>query len=113
MIIIIISKHTNQNTLFQDKTTERYFHTRQVKDAYIWFMARIKNKTGAYYVINIKAKTFSHTYQIRHSGEGLLITPAEHSKLRGFYVKHNEKVFQGKGILHGLFGQIPLLNILF
>ena len=54
-----------------------------------------------------------HTYQIQHSGEGLLITPAEHSKLRGFYVKHDDKVFQGKGILHGLFGQIPLLNLLF
>lgn len=54
-----------------------------------------------------------HTYQIRHSGEGLLITPAEHNKIRGFYVKHGEKIFQGKGILHGLFGQIPLLNILF
>ena len=66
MIIIIISKHTNQNTLFQDKTTERYFHTRQVKDAYIWFMARIRsyqNKTGAYDVINIKAKTFSNKNQ--------------------------------------------------
>ena len=54
-----------------------------------------------------------HTYQIRHSGEGLVITPVEHSKLRGFYVKHGDKVFQGKGILHGLFGKIPLLNILF
>ena len=54
-----------------------------------------------------------HTYQIRHSGEGLLITPAEHSKLRGFYVKHKGNVYQGKGVLHSLFGQIPLLNILF
>ena len=35
-----------------------------------------------------------HTYQIRHSGEGLLITPAEHNKIRGFYVKHGEKYFK-------------------
>ena len=54
-----------------------------------------------------------HTYQIRHMGEGLVITPAEHSNIKGFYVKHGEKIFQGKGILHGLFGKIPLLNILF
>ena len=37
-----------------------------------------------------------HTYQIRRSGKGLLITPAEHSKLRGFYVKHGDKIFQVK-----------------
>ena len=54
-----------------------------------------------------------HTYQINHSGEGLLITPTEHGKTRGFYVKHNGNIYQGKGILHGLFGKIPLLNILF
>ena len=54
-----------------------------------------------------------HTYQIRHTGEGLLITPVDHSKTRGFYVRHEGKVYQGKGLLHGLFGKIPLLNILF
>ena len=54
-----------------------------------------------------------YTYQIRHMGEGLLITPAKASKLKGFYVKHNGHVYQGKGILHGLFGKIPLSNILF
>ena len=54
-----------------------------------------------------------YTYHIRHMGEGLLITPAKASKLCGFYVKHDGRVYQGKGILHGLFGKIPLLNILF
>ena len=54
-----------------------------------------------------------HTYQIRHSGEGLLITPAEHCNARGFYVKHEGRIYQGEGLLHGLFGKIPLLNILF
>ena len=55
------------------------------------------------------------TVQIRHNGEGgLVLTPAEHTKkLRGFYVKHDGKVYQGKGLLHGLFGQIPILNLLF
>ena len=54
-----------------------------------------------------------HTYQIRHTGEGLLITPVDHDKTRGFYIKHGNDVYQGKGLLHGLFGKIPLLNILF
>ena len=54
-----------------------------------------------------------HTYQIRHTGEGLLITPVDHYKTRGFYVKHEDKIYQGKGILHGLFGKIPLLNLFF
>ena len=54
-----------------------------------------------------------HTYQIRHTGEGLLITPVDHAKTRGFYIKHGDNVYQGKGLLHGLFGKIPLLNILF
>ena len=53
------------------------------------------------------------TYQIQKSGEGLLVTPAAHSKLRGFYVKHAGHVYKGEGLLHGLFGQIPLLNLLF
>ena len=54
-----------------------------------------------------------HTYQIRHMGEGLLITPVEHSKIDGFHVKHGKKIFQGRGILHRLFGKIALLNSLF
>ena len=54
-----------------------------------------------------------HTYQITHSGEGLVIKPVEHRKIRGFYVKHGEQVYRGKGVLHSLFGQIPLFNILF
>ena len=53
------------------------------------------------------------TYQIRSSGEGLVITPVPHSKIQGFYVKHDDDIYQGKGILHGLFGKIPLLNLLF
>ena len=55
----------------------------------------------------------NHTYQIRQSGEGLMITPVEHQKMQGFYVRHGEKIFKGKGILHALFGQLPLLNLLF
>ena len=54
-----------------------------------------------------------YTYLIRHMGEGLIIKPAEHSNIRGFYVKHNGDIYQGKGILHNLLGSIPLLNILF
>ena len=54
-----------------------------------------------------------HTYQITHSGEGLVIKPVAHRKIRGFYVKHGEHEYRGKGILHSLLGQIPLLNILF
>ena len=54
-----------------------------------------------------------HTYQITHSGEGLVIKPVGHRKIRGFYVKHGEHEYRGKGILHSLLGQIPLLNILF
>ena len=41
-----------------------------------------------------------HTYQIRHTGEGLLITPADHCKTSRFYVKHGDNVYQGKGLLH-------------
>ena len=54
-----------------------------------------------------------HTYQITHSGEGLIIRPAQQRKLEGFYVKHGEHEYKGAGILHSLLGQIPLLNILF
>ncbi len=54
-----------------------------------------------------------HTYHIKHTGEGILITPVEHKKTVGFYVKHGDKVYQGERLLHRLFGQIPLLNILF
>ena len=33
---------------------------------------------------------------------------------RGFYVKVGDKTYhKGSGLLHGLFGKIPLLNILF
>ena len=54
-----------------------------------------------------------HTYQIQHAGEGLVIKEVPHCKIRGFYVKHNDDIYQGRGILHGLFGKIPLLNLLF
>ena len=54
-----------------------------------------------------------YTYHLRHMGEGLVITSAPHSKIRGLYIKHGGNVYQGAGILHGLFGKIPLLNILF
>ena len=53
-----------------------------------------------------------HTYQIRQHGEGLTFTPVEHQNRKGFYVKKDDKIFQGKGILHDLFGKIPLLNLL-
>ena len=49
-----------------------------------------------------------HTYQIQHAGEGLLIKAEPHSKIRGFYVKHDDRIYQGRGILHELFGEIPL-----
>ena len=54
-----------------------------------------------------------HTYQIQHTGEGLVIKAVPHRKIRGFYVKHDDQIYQGRGILHGLFGKIPLLNLLF
>ena len=53
------------------------------------------------------------TYQVQKSGEGLMITPTAHSKLRGFYVRHDGHVYKGEGLLHGLFGQVPILNLLF
>ena len=48
-----------------------------------------------------------HTYQIMHSGKGLVNTPVEHRKIQGLYVKHDENINRGKGVLHSLFGQIP------
>ena len=49
------------------------------------------------------------TYQITHSGEGLVITLVEHRKIQGLHVKHGEHLYRGKGVLHSLFGRIPLL----
>ena len=50
-------------------------------------------------------------------GDGLVLYPVKNENIKGFYVKHQGKVYQegqvGAGILHGLFGKIPLLNILF
>ena len=46
-----------------------------------------------------------HTYQIQHAGEGLLNKAVPHGKIRGFYVKHDDQIYQGQGILHGLFGK--------
>ena len=61
-----------------------------------------------------KAKMFlgkrGRTYCIRYMGKELLIALAEASKLRGFYVKYQDRVYQGKEILHELFDKIPLLN---
>ena len=54
-----------------------------------------------------------HTYQMRHIGEGLVITPVEHGKTRGLYIKHKGRLYQGEGILHSIFKSIPLLNIFF
>ena len=54
------------------------------------------------------------TYRFRHSGEGLVVTHAPDTGERGFYVKVGDKTYhKGSGLLHGLFGKIPLLNILF
>ena len=51
------------------------------------------------------------------TGNGLVLRPVKSKNIKGFYVKHEGKVYQenelGSGILHGLFGKIPLLNILF
>ena len=50
-------------------------------------------------------------------GDGLVLYPVKNEKIKMFYVKHQGRVYQedelGAGILHGLFGKIPLLNILF
>ena len=47
--------------------------------------------------------------QARHIfRQGLLIKAVPHSKIRGFYVKHDDRIYQGRGILHELFGEIPL-----
>ena len=54
-----------------------------------------------------------HTYQIQHAGEGLVIKEVPHCKIRGFYVKHDDNVYQGRGLLHGLVDKIPLLNLIF
>ena len=54
-----------------------------------------------------------HMYQIQHAGEGLKIKEVPHCHISGFYVKHGDDIYQGEGILHDLFGKIPLSNILF
>ena len=50
-------------------------------------------------------------------GDGLVLRPVKNGNIKGFSVKHDGKLYQenevGAGILHGLFGKIPLLNILF
>ena len=54
-----------------------------------------------------------HTYQVRRTGEGLItFKPLPYEKIKGFYVRSDDKVYQGKGILHDLFGKIPLLNLI-
>ena len=51
-----------------------------------------------------------HTYQKQHAGEGLLIKAVPHGKIRGFYVKQNEQIYQGEGILHGLIGKSTFIE---
>ena len=53
-----------------------------------------------------------HTYQIRRNGEGIKIDPIPFQQIKGFYVKNDDKIYQGKGILYDLFGKIPILNLL-
>ena len=56
----------------------------------------------------------NHTYRVRrHAGDGLVIKQVLHQKIQGFYIKHKDSIYQGRGILHNILGQIPLLNILF
>ena len=56
----------------------------------------------------------NHTYRVRrHAGDGLVIKQVPHQKIQGFYIKHKDSIYQGRGILHNILGQIPLLNILF
>ena len=48
-------------------------------------------------------------------GNGLLLTPVEHDKYNGLYVKHEGQVYKGKGMLLGPnspFKNIPLLNLI-
>ena len=54
-----------------------------------------------------------HTYQIRRTGEGIItFNPLPYENIKGVYVRGGDKVYQGKGILHDLFGKIPILNLL-
>ena len=54
-----------------------------------------------------------HIYQIRRTGEGLItFQPLPYEKIKGFYVRNGDNIYQGKGILHDLFGKIPILNLL-
>ena len=51
-----------------------------------------------------------HTYQILHSGEGLLFKPVEHQKIKGFYVKHGEHLYRGNGLFANFVKSIPFLG---
>jgi len=51
-----------------------------------------------------------HTFQITHSGEGIMFKPVEHQKIQGFYVKHGEHLYRGKGFFGDFVKSIPLLG---
>ena len=50
------------------------------------------------------------TYQITHSGEGLMIKPVEHQKIHGVYVRHGERLYRGKGFFGDFIKSIPFLG---
>ena len=51
-----------------------------------------------------------HTYQITHSGEGLMFKPVDNQKINGFYVKHGSHLYRGEGFFGDFVKSIPLLG---
>ena len=54
-----------------------------------------------------------NSYRIGLQGEGLVIDKIPYEKMKGFYVKHDAKIYQGKGFLIDILKSIPILGSLF
>ena len=52
------------------------------------------------------------TYQITPKGKGLFFDPVDNQGLNGLYIRNGIRTYRGRGILHDLFGKIPLLNLI-
>ncbi len=52
------------------------------------------------------------TYQLTPKGKGLCFEPVEDRGINGLYVRNGIRTYRGRGILHDLFGKIPLLNLI-
>ena len=54
-----------------------------------------------------------NSYRIGLQGEGLVIDKVPYEKVKGFYVKHDAKIYQGKGLFIDILKSIPILGSLF